>query len=97
MVCLLFAFIHSRVVMLNLFQYLVFIHSRVVMLNLFQYLVFVEQVQILKRVQDDGVVFRMTESRLFIIRIYSLPCRHAEFISVSGFCRASKDPETSSG
>ncbi|MBA6233505.1 MULTISPECIES: hypothetical protein [unclassified Colwellia] len=55
----------------------------------------------------------MTESGLFIIRIYSfpcrhaefilvsrpysLPCRHAEFISVSGFCRASKDPETSSG
>jgi hypothetical protein len=31
------------------------------MLNLFQYLVFVEQVQILKRVQDDGVVFKMTE------------------------------------
>ncbi|WP_220459956.1 MULTISPECIES: SWIM zinc finger family protein, partial [unclassified Colwellia] len=92
-------------------------------------LVFVEQVKILKRVQDDGVVFRMTESGLFIIRIYSfpcrhaelvsvsrpysLPCRHAEFISVSGFysfpcrhaelvsvsglCRASIDPETSSG
>jgi hypothetical protein len=67
------------------------------MLNLFQYLVFVEQVQILKRVQDDGVVFRMTESGLFIIRICSLPCRHAEFISVSGFCRSSTDPETSSG
>jgi hypothetical protein len=32
------------------------------MLNLFQYLVFVEQVQILKRVQDDGVVFRVTYS-----------------------------------
>jgi hypothetical protein len=67
------------------------------MLNLFQYLVFAEQVQILKQVQDDGVVFRMTESGLFIIRIRSLPCRHAEFISVSGFCRASTDPETSSG
>jgi hypothetical protein len=39
----------------------------------------------------------MTDSGLFIIRIYSLPCRHAEFISVSGFCRASTDPETSSG
>ncbi|MBA6231398.1 MULTISPECIES: hypothetical protein [unclassified Colwellia] len=55
----------------------------------------------------------MTESGLFIIRIYSLPCRHAEFISVSGLysfpcrhaelvsvsglCRASTDPETSSG
>jgi hypothetical protein len=88
---------HSRVVMLNLFQYLVPTHSRAVMLNLFQYLVFVEHVQILKRVQDDGVVFRMTESGLFIIRICSLPCRHAEFISVSGFCRASTDPETSSG
>ncbi|WP_220471682.1 hypothetical protein, partial [Colwellia sp. BRX10-4] len=82
-------------------------------LNLFQYLVFVEQVQILKQVQDDGVVFRITESVLFIIRIFSLSCRHAEFISVSGlralscrhaefisvsgFCRASTDPETSSG
>jgi hypothetical protein len=61
------------------------------MLNLFQYLVFVEQVQ------DDGVVFRITESVLFSIRICSLPCRHAEFISVSGLCRASTDPETSSG
>jgi hypothetical protein len=61
-VCLLFAFVHSRVVMLNLFQYLVPTHSRAVMLNLFQYLVFVEQVQILKRVQDDGVVFRVTYS-----------------------------------
>jgi hypothetical protein len=27
----------------------------------------------------------MTESDLFTIRIISLPCRHAEFISVSGF------------
>jgi hypothetical protein len=74
-----------------------FAHSLAVMLNLFQYLVFVEQVQILKQVQDDGVVFRITESVLFIIRIFSLPCRHAEFISVSGLCRASTDPETSSG
>jgi hypothetical protein len=80
-VCLLFAFAHSHVVMLNLFQYLVF----------------VDQVQILKRVQDDGDGIRITESGLFIIRIRSLPCRHAEFISVSGFCRASTDPETSSG
>jgi hypothetical protein len=83
--------------MLNLFQYLVFVHFRAVMLNLFQYLVFVEQVQILKQVQDDGVVFRITDSGLFIIRTCSLPCRHAELISVSGFCRASTDPETSSG
>jgi hypothetical protein len=58
---------------------------------------FLEQVQILKQVQDDGVVFRITESVLFIIRIFSLSCRHAEFISVSGLCRASTDPETSSG
>ncbi|MBA6385246.1 hypothetical protein H4J45_18720 [Colwellia sp. BRX10-6] len=65
-------------------------HSHVVMLNLFQYLVFAEQGQILKRVQDDG-------SGLFIIRIVSLSCRHTEFISVSGFCRVSTDPETSSG
>jgi hypothetical protein len=28
----------------------------------------------------------MTESRRFTIRIASLPYRHAEFISVSGFC-----------
>jgi hypothetical protein len=51
------------------------------MLNLFQYLVLWLKVQILKQVQDDGVVFRMTESGLFIIRIFILPCRHAEFIS----------------
>jgi hypothetical protein len=67
------------------------------MLNLFQYLVFVGQVQILKQVQDDGDGIRMTERGLVIIRIFILPCRHAEFISVSGFCRASTDPETSSG
>jgi hypothetical protein len=83
--------------MLNLFQYLVPSHSRAVMLNLFQYLVFVEQVQILKQVQDDGDGIRMTERGLFTIRICSLPCRHAEFISVSRLCRSSTDPETSSG
>jgi hypothetical protein len=67
------------------------------MLNLFQYLVLLLQVQILKQVQDDGVVFRMIESGFFMIRIFILPCRHAEFISVSGFVVASTDPETSSG
>jgi hypothetical protein len=48
-------FVLSHAVMLNSFQYLVFVHSHAVMLNLFQYLVFVDQVQILKRVQDDGI------------------------------------------
>jgi hypothetical protein len=55
----------------------------------------------------------MTDSGLFMIRFcslpcrhaelvsvsgpYSLACRHAEFVSVSGLCRVSTDPETSSG
>jgi hypothetical protein len=66
------------------------------MLNLFQYLGFVDQVQILKRVQDDGIggwliVVVSVDGGSVCLTVYiciaTLPsCRHAEFISVSGVC-----------